>query len=743
MKRLVLAVLAILPLCSTMAQNTAGTEFRFAFLDNLDPAFNEPPVFDIVVNGEPGTEVTLSYEASNLLLNEVIDTSRVARFSLDDTLYYEQGAQVTSSASFHLNATSEVKVTAFHKRVFFSEATTVLPIDQLDSEYFILAGKDELSPANPSSASIIAMENGTSVTIMPSVGLSTGEPASQPLSITLDAGQVFTLKSDGEDLTGTSVSATAPVAVFAGAKQGEVSCSGADSHMYDQVWPVSKWGKTYAHVPFAGQGQDKLKILAAENGTIVQLNCGEQTYELEAGESTTLMSGEASLITSNKSISVAQFMTGADCNPNDIGDPNMIVLPPLNFFSQAAKVELEGAFDSNSLSDVESYNINLVVPTAQISNLEISSASVSFTPFSSNQQLSYAQLAFSSFENAIDISSSSGFYGIAYAAAAYDSYSWSLGADTEVDLPFDSGEPVAIEGPEQICPEDTATLSVANPNSSIEYSWSTGETGTSIQITEDGEYWVQANQGCTVSADTTTVGSGPVPLVDLPDSISLCADQVDTLDATVSGAISYNWSTGQIGPIIFVDEPGTYSVTVSGSFCDATASVDAVPGKKAELILPNDTTTCPGKEVTLVAESMNGDAFWSATGGPRLTTDDPGIYRAVAVNDCGSDTSYVSIGEGECGCRVYTPNVFTPNSDGLNDQFKVEYECEFAEFKLVIFNRWGNEVFRSNDPDKGWNGAVDGYLVPTGVYMYSLRYVNNNTVLKSPVQRTGSLTLIR
>jgi gliding motility-associated-like protein len=87
------------------------------------------------------------------------------------------------------------------------------------------------------------------------------------------------------------------------------------------------------------------------------------------------------------------------------------------------------------------------------------------------------------------------------------------------------------------------------------------------------------------------------------------------------------------------------------------------------------------------------------------------------------------------------PNVFTPNGDGVNDVFKIDISG-FKKYSLVIWNRWGNNVFESDNPDKMWNGKTnnDGGENPAGTYYYLFNYQ-----LRGEQEQTirGSITLIR
>lgn len=87
------------------------------------------------------------------------------------------------------------------------------------------------------------------------------------------------------------------------------------------------------------------------------------------------------------------------------------------------------------------------------------------------------------------------------------------------------------------------------------------------------------------------------------------------------------------------------------------------------------------------------------------------------------------------------PNVFSPNGDGKNDEFKIRIEGE-QKYKLIIYNRWGGKVFESGEAKTMWNGKTDnsGSECPAGVYYYIFDYQLRTQEEKS---RTGSITLIR
>ena len=96
----------------------------------------------------------------------------------------------------------------------------------------------------------------------------------------------------------------------------------------------------------------------------------------------------------------------------------------------------------------------------------------------------------------------------------------------------------------------------------------------------------------------------------------------------------------------------------------------------------------------------------------------------------------------ECSnCIVQVPNIFTPNNDGVNDEFGIlSHNCSIIAFSLEIYNRWGELVFNSDDVDKWWDGNHNGKPAPIEAYFYIAQYHYSNG---SSQQKKGSLHLAR
>lgn len=114
------------------------------------------------------------------------------------------------------------------------------------------------------------------------------------------------------------------------------------------------------------------------------------------------------------------------------------------------------------------------------------------------------------------------------------------------------------------------------------------------------------------------------------------------------------------------------------------------------------------------------------------------IYRIIAFKRGNhAVTSQSNYKELVPPLKMYIPNAFTPNGDGLNDQFGVKGEG-IGDFRMLVYDRWGEVIFESDRPEKQWDGNYKGQPVQQGTYVYQV--YTKGTDKRS---RTGSVTLIR
>lgn len=117
------------------------------------------------------------------------------------------------------------------------------------------------------------------------------------------------------------------------------------------------------------------------------------------------------------------------------------------------------------------------------------------------------------------------------------------------------------------------------------------------------------------------------------------------------------------------------------------------------------------------------------------------IRELVTNNDGCSDSSFKTVViKPMSETKVFIPNAFTPNGDGLNDIFTVNRK-DITDFTLLIYSRTGEQIFSSSDPASGWDGTFNGTLCPEGVYTYRVIFRDSSSGKTEDYH--GHVTLLR
>jgi gliding motility-associated-like protein len=283
---------------------------------------------------------------------------------------------------------------------------------------------------------------------------------------------------------------------------------------------------------------------------------------------------------------------------------------------------------------------------------------------------------------------------------------------------------------------DTLSSSNSSTLSNPDHTFSAGGLFT-IHLTTGGACALDTQIIKQVQIISASIHSSPVSCIGDSDGTAT----VDILNP-VPG-ISYSW---QHNPLLNSAKatglkPGNYSVSVSEPLaCDLTLNVDVVYGPDANpfVSLGNDTVICPGSDIVLYPGSFatylwqdnSTDSFYIA----KLD----GIYSITISNATGckaSDTLFIAE---DCIRDIVFPNSFTPNGDGLNEIFKA-VGSHTSEFTIYIFDRWGEKIFSTINPDQGWDGSIKGNPVQEGFYNYLVNYSING----AEKTRRGSIYLFR
>lgn len=308
------------------------------------------------------------------------------------------------------------------------------------------------------------------------------------------------------------------------------------------------------------------------------------------------------------------------------------------------------------------------------------------------------------------------------------------------------------------------------------YIWSTGETTSGISVTGASATYtvVGTSNGCKDTA-ISTVTTYAHPVVNFTaDKLSGCNPILVHFSADTSGlsGASFTWDFGDgttgsgFTPSHDYSLNGCHTVTVTINLSSSCFSTDSIPCMIKVFPQPEASFIITPDEIDILAptayfnnSSMSstiwlwdfGDNTSSFVENPSHTYNEIGTYPvtlyASNLDGCIDSSSFSVIINDYLS--LYIPNSFSPNRDGINDFFYVySHGVSTENFELLIFDRWGNSVFKTNDLYDGWNGTINnhdnlgltGNIVEMDVYVYRVNYRDFKGKKRSA---TGQISLIR
>jgi len=285
--------------------------------------------------------------------------------------------------------------------------------------------------------------------------------------------------------------------------------------------------------------------------------------------------------------------------------------------------------------------------------------------------------------------------------------------------PFDTQYP--------LCEGDTITLDAENQGSS--YLWSTGNENQEIDVWFGGQYSVLIELGSCQETFSTNVEEFDFPEVELISDTTLCLNEGPILLQVSDQVDSLRWSTGQQSPSINVPSSGVYWVDVYNSICISSDTVEINFLQSPEVAIANRYLECLDdceSPFFLNTAFEEGEGTWNGNPlGDSLVVYNEGWYELEFIHQNGCSRTYNTYIENDCEASViYIPTAFSPNRDGINENFEVVPTTELSNFEIRIYNRWGQEVFKSNDPNFTWNGGdyLTVYRGKTEIYSYNLKF---------------------
>jgi hypothetical protein len=727
-------------------------------------------------------------------------------FTHDLTLAQKQPGYNTTGISnynVHITTNNPVKTYAINQRKFSSDATYILPVTALGTDYYHFS-----YTWRQDAYAFIAIQNNTQVYY------------NDTLTTTLNKGEVYYYYYNGyptHDMTGVRIIADKPVAFFAmnpGVFIPDTPYIDAMDCLYEQLAPVTTWGKNF-FVPVSHRGRDFVRIIASQDGTTISqtgairivtggdrqttltnLNAG-QWVELEVS-----LDSNGCYIHADKPVGVCTYLAGyeytRDLHPDDYGssDPAQAWLPAIE---QRINSALVAPVIPSPIctTEINAHYVLIITPTPTKDSTTIKIGMGIEQPLSGGTWYDHSS-GYSFYNMPLSLTNDTSAYLfsnrvggliiLGYGTGSAESYYCLLAsAMRNLNVVFyvndihyqDSAAKIICTQPVQFRAEIDGEMSTEAGHLKW-YINNVEEVAARDQFTwsksmDTGIYQIKMVVLYEDNLATQTLET-ILTIVNLTADIETTPEICDREDGTITitiveshepTTIKYLWEGRTDSTAILTGlKAGTYKVTISDTFCvvEEMITVEHIDAPVAEFE-PNPQTASLGEEIQFIDKSIQEDGkiiswYWNFRDEAESYLQNPAHSYATS--------GYIMVMlkvEDEYGCRdsiehevliledLDFPNIFTPvGSDGKKYVFRPLEDGGYYEvFAIEIYDKWGVPVWSkhcksANCPDYDdsfwWDGTNErGKQVSDGVYYWVVNAHYHSSDVK-PLIKNGSVTVI-
>ena len=340
------------------------------------------------------------------------------------------------------------------------------------------------------------------------------------------------------------------------------------------------------------------------------------------------------------------------------------------------------------------------------------------------------------------------------------------GVESSVSSTVDITIPQVNLGPDLVlCGGEATVLNATTLDAT--YIWQDGSIGATYNVTEAGTYWVEVEVDGCKNSDEVQVTYSAIPAAIISGGDTLCdikdAQAIITAIGTPPFSISYtngaffNTVAGESPFMIDIPSEGTYTIM---SFADASGCAGASSGSahfkvNSDLIagftFSPDEAYIDNASILFTNLSLghqttqwnfgDGSSYDGIEFNVNHVYEEPGdfLIRLIVSNQYGCyDTLQQELTI--LAYPFFVPNAFTPVSGSpYNNSFGLNTD-KLKEFQMVIYDRWGAEVYKTIDVKKPWDGTKNNKSLPIGVYTYHIKIID---LANRPIELVGTVTLMR
>ncbi len=732
---------------------SSGIDFWLAYPKFIDL---QQADYILYISSKQPTSGTVSIPGTTFKQEFTTTASKVLKVQVPSSFATIDKAEVVMNLGIHVESKNPISLYGGTIHKARSEVSLILPTQSLSNEYRVLTypTQSKNNTLWKSEFIVVATQDKTRITIVPSCKTSTNREPEIPFSIELDQGEVYMVqaKALGDDVSGTHIFTeddSKRIAVFAGHEWATVLCGTNSDPLYEQMLPINTWGKSHIVPSTPKAGKDVCRIMSASNNNTITIN-GKPDKTLNAGEVYEFAYTSTILVESSNPVAVALLtITAVKCSNHPYGDPSLI---QINSNEQML-------LDSITFFTVGDYNIFeshiiVVTRTTDTSLIELNQNKLSgFKQLEANPNYSYLSVQVPIGSQQLT-STGCGFLAYTIGLGDAESYAYSAGVSV---LDLTCG--ISILGKNEECntllTKEEITFKPCIEKSKNQYEWlfSDGETSSERNVTrrfeKPGAYWVRliTKSACHLDTNYSQLVVKDFTPTFFPDTTICISNDPVFISVEKERFVQFLWNDGNKLGTREIDKSGNYFVEIEDSSgCSFIDSFEIRLIQSPSLANPDSVLLCLGEKLNISASAEASEFTWSngSTGSEITLENFEGELWVYAKNQCGVDSGKVTVQLTDCYCNIIFPTAFSPNDDMLNDEFGPVWDCKkLFDYGLSIYNRWGEKVFQSTQIEEAWDGTINGVPVPAGLYLrvnFYIGFVNNQ---KRIIQDNGTVFLMR
>lgn len=302
-----------------------------------------------------------------------------------------------------------------------------------------------------------------------------------------------------------------------------------------------------------------------------------------------------------------------------------------------------------------------------------------------------------------------------------------------------------------LCDQSSYTIQPDRMIENVEYFWN-GVIGLDkLELNTSGLYILQIKNECSQTTDSIQVvfDHAPKPF-SFPKMDTLCSGETIVLSENQGNTFTYTWQDGSHNTSYQVTKSGLYQLMIKGRCGEESSqtNITVLSFRAFESDVSNAYFPCIGDTLFIdIPKQENNYIEWS-DGTQNWSNEfySDGEFTARIYNYCHDTIIRFYINFEECkDDDIFIPNIFSPNDDGENDYFSIYYPegIQIIRSEIRIYDRWGENVFFSQDPFFQWYGDFQGNSIVHGVYVFLYEAEISDGRSAKKIIKSGDITITR